>query len=107
MVFTALATGSLAFLTTGFWGTVLFWILTKIFAFGASLGLVMVNVGIAEAETLNEMKDFDGTFDEAFKLINGRPNSKLTPEEGNAIDNKVIAVFRKFAVFGKLSKPAG
>ena len=104
LLFTALAAGSGAFLTQGIVGSVIFWLATKFFSYMASLGLILVNVGVANVQTLSQQKEFDGTFDDAFRIINSK---KITKEEGDAIDNKVIAVFRKFARFGELSKPPG
>jgi len=46
-----------------------------------------------------ERKDFDGTFDEAFELINKR-GGKLSDEEIKRIDSKVIDSLRKFTDFG-------
>lgn len=99
--FVALASTPLAKLTQGFVGKILYALLTLFFSGLASVGLVVLNIGIAKVETLLEQKDFDGSFDEAFKIINAK-GGKLTQQEIAEIDSKVIDAFRKFAVFGKL-----
>jgi hypothetical protein len=81
-------------LTKGFWGQFLWYILNKIFSAAASKGLVLMNVGISTVETLSEEKDFTGSFDEAFRIINSK--GQLTPEEVKAIDDKVKNAARKF-----------
>jgi hypothetical protein len=82
-------------LTKGFWGQFIYYCLTKVFSAAASKGLVFLNVGIETIETLSEEKDFNGTMDEAFRIINSK--GSLTPEEIKAIDDKVKKSFRKFA----------
>lgn len=87
-------------LTTGVLGKLTYWFLTRAFSAAASAGLVLLNVGVAKVETLIEATEFDGSFDEAFKIINAK-GSSLTKEEADAIDSKVIAAFRKFADMSK------
>lgn len=97
---------ALVWFTQGLQGRILFWILSGFYSRLASLGLVMVNVGVANAETLEEKGDFDGSFDDAFKAINEK-QGRLTPEDIVKIDDGVIRAFRKFAVFGRLRGDAG
>jgi hypothetical protein len=85
-------------LTQGFWGKILFYALTWFYARLASVGLVVLNIGIANVETLLQEKEFNGSFDEAFQIINQK-GGKLTEAEKASIDAKVIAAFRKFGVF--------
>lgn len=100
--FAALAANpSTLWLTQGFIGKVIFYLLTMLYSRLASAGLVILNVGVAKVEVLIEQKEFDGSFDEAFKIINAKGGA-LTEAEKRAIDSKVIAAFRNFAAFGKV-----
>lgn len=99
LVISLLAGSSLAFLTTGPLGWFVAVILRWLFSGLASMGLVLLNVGVAHVQTINEKKDFDGSFEDAFRAINAK-NGELTDEEKAAIDQKVIDAFRKFATFG-------
>lgn len=91
----------LSWLTTGLMGKIT-WMLLKIGSmWAASKGLIFFNIGIAKVQTLIEHKQFDGTFDEAFRIINER-GSKLTEAERKAIDAKVIAAHLNFGTFGSL-----
>lgn len=84
--------------TTGLQGKILF-ILLKIFHMAlASAGLIVVNIGVAKVETLIEHKDFDGSFDKAFEIIN-KKKGQFTDEEAKKIDDAVIDAYRKFATF--------
>ncbi len=101
VTFLALASTSFAPLTIGFTGKVFFFFLQFFYTGLASIGLVVLNIGIADLKTISEKNDFDGSFDEAFKIINAK-GGKLTDAEKKSIDNKVIAAFRKFGAFGQL-----
>lgn len=104
MVMTAFAGNpATLFLSQGIAGRIINYGLTILFSRLASLGLVVLNVGVVTVETLAEAKEFDGSFDEAFAIIN-KKGKGLTDEEIKAIDNKVIAAFRKFAVFGRVRR---
>lgn len=99
LTFVALAGSPLAFLTQGLLGKITHCILTQVYSRLASQGLVVLNIGVARVQTMAERKDFDGTFDEAFELINKR-GGKLSDEEIKRIDSKVIDSLRKFTDFG-------
>lgn len=100
------ANPSTLWLTTGFVGSMFYWLLTQFYSKLASVGLVILNVGIADVQIITQHSEFDGSFDDAFKLINAGP---LTDEQKSAIDNKVISAFKSFASFGSVSdvQPAG
>lgn len=83
-------------LTSGFFGKLLYWVLTKFFSSAASAGLVMMNVGVENVLVMDQKNDYDGSFDEAFKIINEKGLNNLTQEEKDAIDEKVKEAFRKF-----------
>lgn len=99
LTFVALAGSPLAFLTQGFLGKITHYILTQVYSRLASQGLVVLNIGVARVQTMAERKDFDGTFDEAFELINKR-GGKLSDAEAKKIDDRVISALRKFTDFG-------
>jgi ABC-type transport system involved in cytochrome c biogenesis permease subunit len=99
--FAAMAMTPYAAITQGFWGKILFVFLEWFYSCLASVGLVVLNIGVANVETLIEQSEFDGSFEDAFKIINAK-GGKLSDAEKAAIDNKVIAAFRKFASFGRL-----
>lgn len=85
--------------TVGLPGKITFFILKKIFAYFASYGVVIANITIESVNEAIEKGHFDDALsDEVFKQI----NQGITPEQGEAIDNKVIDAFNKFATFGKL-----
>ncbi len=86
--------------TQGILGKIIFWFLTKLYSGLASLGLVVLNLGVAKVELLIDQKEFDGSFDDAFRIINEK-GGKLTDKEKAQIDAKVIAAFRKFGPFSR------
>ena len=94
-----LAASPLAPLTGGFGGKITYWFLTWMYTRLASVGLVVLNVGAAAVQTLAEKEEFDGSFDDAFKIINERKGI-LTDEETKSIDDKVIRAFRRITDFG-------
>jgi hypothetical protein len=99
LVFSYLATTPLAPITQGFWGKVIFWILTQLGSLAASYGLVLLNLGIENVQIIIQKGSFDGSFDEAFKAINEK-GGKLTPKEKQEIDAPVMLAFDGFADFG-------
>ena len=99
LTFVALAGSPLAFLTQGFLGKITHYILTQIYSRLASQGLVVLNIGVARVQTMAQRKDFDGTFDDAFDLIN-KSGGRLNPDDIKAIDDRVISALRKFTDFG-------
>lgn len=104
IVLAALAANpSTAVLATGFLGTIIKFLLTKLFTILASVGLVVLNVGAARVETLIDQHNFDGSFETAEKLIGAirQTGRDLTPAEVRAIDGPVIDAFRKWASFAR------
>ncbi len=104
MVLAALAVNpSTTVLTTGILGKFTFLVFKILFTFLASLGLIVMNVGAAKLETVLDQHSFDGSFEEAEKLIKKIRDSGKEISESDAayIDAPVIAAFRKFANFGK------
>lgn len=98
---------SMAFLTQGIAGKILYYSLTKGFSFLASGGLVMANVGIERVLTAIDKHGFDGSWDDAQKIIDditGRQQREMTPQEVIDIDNIVKDSFRKFGKLGKKKK---
>lgn len=69
----------------------------------ASGGLVMLNVGAEKLQTAVDKVDYDTSWETAERLINEirKTGRELTPEEIKAIDDKVIAQFRKFGKLGR------
>lgn len=103
LTFVALAGSPLAFLTQGFLGKITHYILTQVYSRLASQGLVVLNIGVARVQTMAQRKDFDGTFDDAFDLIN-KSGGRLSPDDIKAIDDRVISALRKFTDFGVRDK---
>jgi hypothetical protein len=88
-----------AWLTVGFPGKITFWILSSLFNKLASKGVVLLNVGADRLATAVEKSGFDGSWENAYKLMDeirtvGRD---MTLEEITAIDDAVIEKFRRFA----------
>lgn len=101
LIFSALAASPAAWLTNGVLGKFTFWALSKFLTWLSGKGIMLLNVLVADVQTLAQKGDFDGSFDNAFAAIHGHPE-RLTPEQKAAIDKPVIDAFRKFAVFGQL-----
>ncbi len=99
LIFTKLAASPAVAVTQGLLGKVIFFLFTHLFSGLASCGLVLLNLGVANIEILSEKKNFDGSFDEAFKFINER-GGRLTREEAKQVDDGVIDAFRRFIDFG-------
>lgn len=95
----ALAASPLAWFTQGLQGRIVFHLLKWLYMGLASKGLIVLNIGVSKVEVLVQKGQFDGSMDEAFKIINER-QGKLTPEEIHSIDSKVIVALRKFGRFG-------
>lgn len=85
--------------TVGFQGTVVHWILKQFYMWMADRGLIMLNSGIAEIEVMQQKSGFNGSLEDAFKLID-QAKGGLTDAQKKAIDDKVIRAFDKFADFG-------
>lgn len=97
----ALAASPFAFLTTGIWGKITFWVLQKASAYFANKGLIFLNVGVEAVSAYSDRKDFDGSFESAIRIVNEHGDN-LTDAEKKAIDDSVIAAFDKFSNFGGL-----
>lgn len=82
----------------GIWANIVSWFLAQAFSMGASMGLVLVNVGADAVEELIDKNGFDGSFDSAEKLLDSahQAHQELTPEQIAAIDAPVKNAFRKF-----------
>lgn len=107
MVLASLATNP-AFLpfTTGIPGKILFYFFKFLFSYLASMGLIVLNVGAAQLETILAENNYDGTWESAEKAIKAIRDTgrELTPEEVANIDGPVIEALRRFARFGKKSR---
>lgn len=90
-------------LTQGFWGKIIYLILSHYGTWLASKELMVLNVGYDFVDTILQQKNFDGTLNEAYKII-ATKGSTITPEEGAAIDNRVKSAFGKFAAFMRVRK---
>jgi len=88
-----------SFLTVGLLGKINFKIISWLCSSAASVGLVFLNVGAEQIVTAVDKVGFDGSFDNAFKLIDqiNSTGHSLTPAQVAAIDAPVIAQFEKFA----------
>lgn len=64
-----------------------------------------MNVAVTDIQIIFQKGDYDASFDNAFKAINGN-RDKLTPEQKAEIDAPVMAAFRAFGVFGQLRSSA-
>lgn len=65
----------------------------------ADHGLIAMNVGIADLEVMSQESGFNGSLDDAFKIIEARKDG-LTDAEKKKIDDRVISAFDKFSDFG-------
>lgn len=93
-----MSSSPLAWFTVGIQGRFTYWLLKWLYMGLASRGLVVLNIGVAKVTTIAEQIEFDGSMDEAFRIINERKGS-LSAAEVKAIDDKVISAFRRFATF--------
>lgn len=75
-------------------------VLERLFNWLANKGIMMLNVGIINFDTDMDKKAFENAIEQAHEELKLKP--KLTKEELDAIDNKVIAAFDKFVVFDKV-----
>lgn len=94
-----LANPGTTFLATGVLGKIIYLVLSKIFSALASFGLVILNVGAEQIATAVEKSGFDGSFSNAYTLIDqlNSTGHGLTSEQVTAIDAPVISAFEKFA----------
>lgn len=90
---------STTFLTAGIAGKLVYYIASQVFAGLASVGLVFLNVGAEQIATAVSKAGFDGSLDNAYKVMDQLTSSGhgLTAEEVAEIDNPVISQFEKFA----------
>ena len=91
------------FLTGSFIGKIVWFVIKLLAMGGASIGLVVLNIGAAKVETIIAENNFDGSWASAQKLIaaikgEGR---ELTDAEAQRIDGPVKDAFRKFGRFGR------
>lgn len=98
-----LATPSMAWITAGLGGQIVFWILSKFFSAIASAGVVILNVGAMKVESAIDKAAYDGSLESAQKLLDAirAEHRAITPAETKAIDDPVIAALRKFGRFGR------
>lgn len=101
LVFSAIATSQVAWLTAGFLGKVSFQLLWWACTWLANKEVLVMNLAATDIQILFQKGEFDASFDNAFKQIHASPNG-LTPEQKAAIDAPVKAAFAKFAVFSQL-----
>ncbi len=69
--------------------TVLCWLYTGL----ASIGVIVLNVGVDYIKTVAEKNQFDGTMESAIKSVE---QGNLTPQQGAAIDDSVIQAHNNF-----------
>ena len=100
------ANPTFAFLTKGLQGKVLWFVAKLATMFLASIGLVVLNVGAEKVQTIIENNTFDGSWEQAQKLISDihKSGRELTDEEVAAIDAPVKDAFRKFARYIRVRK---
>lgn len=99
-VFAALSSSPYtAWMTAGIQGKLFFWFFENVFAWMASVGLVMLNVGAENLLAVIDKANFDNSLEAADRLIAEirKTGRDLTPQEIKEIDDKVIVQFRKFA----------
>lgn len=95
MIFTAMASTPLAFLTTGIVGKITFYFLQRWSNWLINQGLVLANVGIDFVKTASQKKDYDQAIEEAIQKVL-QTKHRLTKEEQDAIDEPVKRAFRRF-----------
>lgn len=98
MVFTKMASGPLAFLTTGFLGNITFFLLKKGANWLANQGLAVLNIGLNEILVAQQKGRFDKVLEDALKQVK-QTKRKLSKKEQAEIDDRVIKAFRTFAYF--------
>lgn len=107
IVLTALrANPSTTFLATGILGKLTHAFLKLFFSHLASTGLIVLNVGAARLSVIIDEENYDGSIEQAEKLIKKIRDSgrEMSEDEIKAIDQSVIDAFRKFASFGRVRK---
>lgn len=98
LIFTALASGSLAFLTKGVMGTITMFFLTKFSQWLSFKGITLLNVGADIVIIESEFSEFNSAMDEALERVR-KSQGKLSDAQKKEIDEKVKASFRKFISF--------
>lgn len=98
LIFTSMAGGPLAFLTTGWLGTITFFLLKKFGSWLANQGLALLNIGVDAIKLSIEKGAYDAAIEAAIKQVK-ETNRPLTVKEKREIDESVKRAFRKFAVF--------
>ena len=98
LIFTAMASSPLAFLTTGFLGNITFFFLKKIGRWLANQGLALLNLGVDFLMVELEQRDFENAMDEAIAKVKAS-KGRLTKEQKEEIDAPVKNAFRRFASF--------
>lgn len=98
------ANPSTVIFTQGILGKIIFFISKLFCMYLASLGLIMLNVGAANLETIIDGGDYDGSWEKADQIMNQikERGRELTDDEVKQIDQGVIDAFRKFASFGRV-----
>lgn len=97
------------FLTGAVVGKIIWFVIKLLAMGGASIGLVVVNVGAAKVETIITENTFDGSWESAQKLIKAiiEQGREVTDAEARKIDEPVKAAFRKFGRFGRRQMRVG
>ena len=100
------ANPTLAILSQGPLGKIVFAICKFFCTILASIGVVLLNVGAAKVQTIIDAGNFESewyTADELIKKIRAT-GRELTDEEMVAIDQPVVDAFRRFVRFGRVRK---
>lgn len=98
MVFSALATGPLSFLTKGMLGSVTFYVLRWASGWAASKGIVLLNLGVDYIQVEMEKRTYVEVMEEALAQVRAS-KGRLSKEDKKRIDDKVKLAFKSFVTF--------
>lgn len=88
-------------LVVGVQGKVIFELFKLLSMLFASIGVVLLNVGVANVEVWLEKGTFDGTMEDVLDYIKAKGGkNKLTEQEKKELNAKIIAAHNKFGTFG-------
>jgi hypothetical protein len=89
----------LNFLAIGFWGRITHWILSRLYMWLASNGLVLINVEVSKIQVAAQKSDWEAALKEAWAIVDNKTKD-LSNAEKKKIDDRVRKAHRRFASFG-------
>lgn len=95
LIFSAMSTGPLAFLTTGILGTITFKVLEMFGNWFANQGLALLNIGVDVLIVAVQENNYESVLNNAIKRVKNH-KGPMPKELQKEIDNEVIDAVRDF-----------